>query len=261
MQRHGPDQLGTDPAIFELYARREETRREHAREIVAELGLCPVRAGDYRLFIAAAAHTAAATEKGGPIVQAIIEKLKDEGTLVPGAELLERLALAGRAAARRHAYRDLIQGLGKVSLDALDQLIVGRAGDRTLLGWIAEAPEGAKLKNLKAAIVRLEVLRGAGILDERRKSIHANRYGIIAKEARILHARKMLRLSTERRHATLTAFVIERQAAITDLALDMFSKLIGSARRKAEISRKERLLKEPRSSPASRSVTCSSGKR
>ncbi|MCW6513048.1 DUF4158 domain-containing protein [Lichenifustis flavocetrariae] len=130
------DQLGTDPAIFDLYARREETRREHAREIVAGLGLRPVRAGDYRLLIAAAAHTAAATEKGGPIVQAIIEKLKDEGILVPGAELLERLALAGRAAARRQAYRGLIQGLGKVSFD---QLIVDRVGDRTLLGWIAEA--------------------------------------------------------------------------------------------------------------------------
>lgn len=47
----------------------------------------------------------------------------------------------------------------------------------------------------------------------------------------------------ERRRATLAAFVIEKQAAITDLAIDIFCKLIGSTRRKAEISQKERRLK------------------
>lgn len=50
--------------------------------------------------------------------------------------------------------------------------------------------------------------------------------------------------STDRRHATLTAFVIEHQAALTDLAIDLFGKLLGTARRKAEFSRNERRLRE-----------------
>src|SRR3546814_9805942 len=74
--------------------------------------------------------------------------------------------------------------------------------------------------------------------------LHANRYGIIARDARILHAREIRRLTSERRYATLAAFVIERQASITDLTIDMFCKMIGSNRRKAEISRTERRLKE-----------------
>ncbi|WP_210203855.1 DUF4158 domain-containing protein [Phyllobacterium sophorae] len=238
------DQLGIDPAVFGLYAQREETRREHAREIVAALGLRAVRASDYRSLITAAARQAAATEKGMPIAQAVIEALKDGKLLVPGPELLIRLAMAGRAAARRHAYRELIRRLAQPSIEVLDQLVADRIGDRSHLGWIAEAPEGAKLKNLKGLIARLEVLRSAAIPDERRKTIHANRYGIIARETRILHAREIRRLTVERRYATLTAFVIERQASITDFAIDMFCKLIGSARRKAEVSRKERRLKE-----------------
>jgi hypothetical protein len=68
----------------------------------------------------------------------------------------------------------------------------------------------------------------AAIFDDRRKTIHANRYGIVARDARILHAREIRRLTVDRRFATLTAFVIERQASITDLAVDMFCKLIGS---------------------------------
>ena len=225
------DQLGIDPAVFGLYAQREETRREHAREIVAALDLQPVRASDYRALITVAAREAAATEQGAPITKAVIEALKDRTLLVPVPELLIRLALAGRAAARRQAYRELIRGLEQSSIEALDLLLAERAGDRSHLGWIAEAPEGAKLKNLKGLIARLEILRSAAIPDDRRKRIHANRYGIIARDARILHGREIRRLASERRYATMTAFVIERQAAITDLAIDMFCKLIGSTRR------------------------------
>lgn len=238
------DQLDIDLAVFALYARREETRREHAREIVAALDLRPARTKDYRTLITAAAREAAATEHGKPIAKAVIEALKDGKLLVPMPELLVRLAMAGRAAARRQAYRGLIGDLEQPSLSALDQLLVDRSDDRSHLGWIAEAPEGAKLKNLKALVARLEVLRSVAISDDRRKTIHANRYGIIARDARILHAREIRRLTVERRYATLVAFVIERQAAITDLAIDMFCKLIGSTRRKAEISRKDRRLKE-----------------
>ena len=195
-------------------------------------------------MITAAAREAAATEQGAPIAKAVIEALKERKLLVPMPELLIRLALAGRAAARRQAYRELIRDLEQPSIEALDQLLAERAGDRSHLGWIAEAPEGAKLKNLKGLIARLEVLRSAAIPDDRRKTIHANRYGIIARDARILHAREIRRLTSERRYATLAAFVIERQASITDLTIDMFCKMIGSNRRKAEIGRTERRLKE-----------------
>jgi hypothetical protein len=51
-------------------------------------------------------------------------------------------------------------------------------------------------------------------------------------------------MSIERRRATLVAFVIERQAALTDLVVETFGKLVGSARRKAETTRHDRLLQQ-----------------
>lgn len=237
------EQLDIDPAVFTLYAQREETRREHAREIVSALGLRSVRVSDYRMLILAAAREAATTERGLPITRAVIDKLKDKKLLVPVPTQLIRLAMAGRAAARRLSYRELIRDLEPSSITALEQLLTERTGERSLLGWIAEAPEGVKLKNLRGLIARLEVLWAAAISDEQRKRIHVNRYGIIARDSRVLHAREIQRLVPERRRATLAAFVIEKQAAITDLAIDMFCKLIGSTRRKAEISQKERRLK------------------
>ncbi len=42
------DQLGVEPAVFELYARRDGTRREDAGEIAALLNLQSMRQADYR---------------------------------------------------------------------------------------------------------------------------------------------------------------------------------------------------------------------
>jgi TnpA family transposase len=69
------EQIGIDPVVFGLYAKREETRREHTREIIATFSLRPVQVTDYRGLIAAAARTATGTEQGEPIVRAILERL------------------------------------------------------------------------------------------------------------------------------------------------------------------------------------------
>jgi TnpA family transposase len=241
------EQLGIEPAVFDLYARRDETRREHIGEITALVGLRAMRKADYRPSIMAAAQTAVATERAEPIVRAIVEDLKLRRVIVPLPDLVERLALAGRAWARRQAYRDLTSDLSETSRAGLAALLTTRVEpERTQHGWISEVPEGPKLKNLAGVIVRLQVLRRIGLADERRKSIHANRYSVIAREARVTPARELLRFIPERRCAVLVAFAIERQAALTDLAVEMFDKLIGTARRRAATKHDERLLTQAR---------------
>jgi TnpA family transposase len=239
------EQLGVEPSAFDRYARRDETRREHAGEIVRHLDLRTIRQADYRIAIMAGAAAAIGTEQGEPIVRAVIDDLKLRRIIVPPALLVERFALTGRAFARRHAHRELIRGLDAGMRERLLALLTTRVEDgRTAHGWIGEVAEGPKLKNLVAVVDRLRWLRSIGLPDDRRKAIHANRYGIIAREAKIIHARELMRFSTERRLATLLAFVIERQAALTDLAISMFDRMLGTAHRRAETSRRARLLGE-----------------
>jgi TnpA family transposase len=242
------EQLGTEPAVFELYAKRDETRREHAADIMALLGLRNSRQSDYRTLILAAERCAAGTERGEPIVRAIISDLKARRVLVPAPAHIERGALAGRARARQQSYRDLIRDLDEPTRQSLEALLATQADeDRTLHGWVSEVPEGPKIKNLSGVVARLEVLRRIRLHDDRRKVIHANRYGIIAREAKTTHARALRDYAPDRRLATLAAFTIERQAALTDLAIEMFDKLVGSARRRADTQRETRLLAQAKS--------------
>ena len=238
------DQLGVDPDAFELYGARDETRREHAVEIADLLGLRTIAQRDYRAVIAAGALTAAATERGVPIVTSIIAELKEQGILVPAPALVERFALAGRAQARRHAHRELGRDLDDGTRRRLDALLTDRIDwdGPSLFGWIGEVPEGPSQKNLAGVVERLRCVRAIGLTDDRRKRIHANRYAMIAREAKVTQARELLRVGEVRRTAVLVAFAIERQAVFTDLAIEMFDKLIGAAHRRAETVRKTRQL-------------------
>ena len=238
------DQLGADPEAFDLYAGRDETRREHAAEIAALLGLRTIAQADYRAAIAVGAAVAAATERGVPIVTGVVEHLKSHCILVPRPALVERLALAGRAQARREAHRALARGLDGATRAALQALLTERAegGDRTVFGWIGEAPEGPTQRNLTGAVERLRRLRAIAVPDERRHAVHANRYGLIAREAKVTSARELLKLREERRMAVLVVFVIERRAALTDLGVEMWSRMIAAAHRRAEASREARRL-------------------
>ena len=54
----------------------------------------------------------------------------------------------------------------------------------------------------------------------------------------------MSRLAPERRLAILTALVIEQEAHLTDIAVEMFDRLMGSLFRRAQRKRSARLVEQ-----------------
>jgi TnpA family transposase len=91
-------------------------------------------------------------------------------------------------------------------------------------------------------VERLERVRSLGIESDRARRIHAARYAVIARVAGIVTAQHLRRLARRRRLAPLIAFAIEMEAALTDAALLMVEKLVGSLFRRADRTRTERLL-------------------
>jgi Domain of unknown function (DUF4158) len=99
------NQLGIDPALFGEYARRNQTRREHAVELQGLLGLRSFRLADWRATLEVGAEAAWSTDRGEPIVQAMLEWLRVANVIVPEVSVLERIGLAARARARNRTFR------------------------------------------------------------------------------------------------------------------------------------------------------------
>lgn len=236
-------QIECDAADFASYARRSETRWEHLGELQSYLDVRPFRRDDTRAVVRVALEQANGTDRGDAIVSAMIEHLRDKRVLLPAIATIEKIALAARAIARKRAHKNLAEGLHPDRIAALEALltVIDEQG-RTRLAWLREWPETPRQKTLVGIVERLQVVRALGVEPDRERRIHQARYAAIARETAILSAQHVSRFDTHRRLATLVVFAREMEAILTDAALAMFGKLLGSVFRRAENKHKENLV-------------------
>lgn len=114
------EQIGADPASFDLYARREETRMNHVAHLHRYLEMKASTTEDRRAALLAAIETASSTDQGVMIAKAIIVTFRERRVLLPVANTIERMGLAARAIARRRAEAALISDLDAEKLQTLD---------------------------------------------------------------------------------------------------------------------------------------------
>jgi TnpA family transposase len=93
-------QLGDSASAFAEYALRDQTRREHAVELQKLLFLRSFRLADWRACLQVGTNAAWATDRGEPIVQAMLAHLRADNVLIPAAAVLERIGLAHGCAPR-----------------------------------------------------------------------------------------------------------------------------------------------------------------
>ncbi len=245
-------QIACEPADLGVYAQRGETRREHLGELQAYLDVRSLRRDDKRPLALIAIEQATGSDRGDIIVSAMIEYLRERRVLLPAAVTLEKIALAGRALARKRAYRSLIEGLPPQTIAGLEALVVvAEDKERTPLAWLREWPEAPRQKNLLAVVERLEAVRELGVGPDREKRIHRARYAAIARETAIVSAQHLARFDAPRRLATLVVFAREMEAVLTDAALAMFGKMLGAVFRRADRAHKENLADRAKALDAS----------
>jgi TnpA family transposase len=245
-------QIECEPTAFAAYARRSETRREHLGELQAHLGVRPFGREDYRAVATIAVAEAVGTDRGDMIVAVMVDHLRERRILLPAATILERLALAARALARKRAYKNLVEGLSRETIFGLEALlVVTDEQDRTPLAWLREWPEAPRQKNLVGLVERLQAVRKLGVEPDREQRIHRARYAAIARESSLLSAQHLARFDTARRLATLAVFAREMEAVLTDAGLTMFDKMLGGVFRRADRAYKENVVDRAKTLDAS----------
>lgn len=223
------EQLALSPALLADYASREQTMTDHARELASRLGLRnPVR-DDIPLMIDAATKAAWATDKGTTIVAGVIAGLREAGILLPAMSTIERAGIAGRARARKRAAHVILASVSAGQLADLDGLFVPDAPDgSTRLTWLKTIPVAVKADHIRQILDRLRFVREIGISAEAASTVHPDRYRQFVREGRASASYMIERYATARRHATLVAFLIDIEERLTDAAVEMADKLIGS---------------------------------
>ena len=234
------EQLGLDAAQFGNYAERDQTRREHVLEIQAALGLRPFTRALYRELAAWLLPTALVTDHGPALVTALLEELRARRIVCPPLPAIERLGGSVRARAQRQRWLRLTDGLTDQQRQSLDQLLEVRAGGgQSTLAWLRQTAYAATAGNFSKLIERLSLVRALGIEPERATRVHQNYWLKLSREGAQSTVQHLAEIEPLRRHATLTAQVLELIATLTDEALNMFEHLVGKLFNKSERSHAE----------------------
>jgi hypothetical protein len=222
-------QLGVLSADFADYAQRDQTRREHAVELQRYLGMRRFGLADWRRCLHVGTDAAWATDRGEPIVHAMLAKLRSDGVIVPPAPVLERIGLAARARARRRTFETLSEGMTDAERNSLAALLtVDPELRRSRFAWLRDHSESPAPSNIVALLDRLEYARGLGIDPARTGRIHAARLARLIDEGAIMTVPHIAELEPARRTAILVVQAASLETRLTDATLGMFEKYMGT---------------------------------
>lgn len=241
MLRYVADQIGADPEAFALYARREETRRDHAARLMVYLNTRSATAQDRRAALLAAIQSATMSDDGAAIASSIVTTFHERGSLLPAIDTIERIGLAGRAIARRRAERTLIEDIPLDTLQSLDKLLeVDPAIGQTRFHWLRSAPEAPGASNLVGLTERIGFLRKLKIDPKLQARVSSGRWDQMIREGNATPAWLANDFNASRRHALIVAQVIKLGQKLTDDAVSMFIKLMGRLFSQANNRKKQR---------------------
>lgn len=235
------EQVGADPASFDLYARREQTRTNHVAHLLGYLEMRSPTAEDRRAALLSAIETASTTDKGVAIANTIIVTFRERRVLLPVTNMIERMGLAARAIARRRAEAALIADLDQQKLQTLDGLLeVDPAIGKTRFHWLRSPPEAPGALNLVGLTERIAFLRTLGIDPRLQTRIASGRWDQMVREGDATPAWLANDFNGSRRHATIVAQIIKLGQKLTDDAVMMFIKQMGRLFSQANNRKKQR---------------------
>ena len=237
-------QLNIAPAAWELYAERDETRREHLLELLPRFGMEQFGSKHYRSLSAWLEPTALQTTRGVLLAQAVVEEMRKRMIVVPPVAVIERLCAEAATRAQRRVFALLIQDLNAENRAKLDNLLELREGSPySTLSWLRSPPGAPTARAILAHIERLQAVRELGLSSDIGLRVHQNRLLQIAREAGQTAVFQFKEYEPDRRYGSLVALMIETAETLTDEILDLHDRIIGSIFKKSK-NRYERAFAE-----------------
>lgn len=163
------------------------------------------------------------------IVETLVAELRKQHLVLPSVDTLERLALKGRARARREAAAALFDALSpdqRVQLQAL--LVNDPSVGQTRLTWLRGYPHSASPANMTALLDRLKYLRSLNLPPNLGHGLHPDRLLKFAREGAVAPVSLLNDFGERRQIATVAAQMADLPDAVggADQSLEGVARLL-----------------------------------
>lgn len=228
------EQLNIDPAKFDVYARRDATRREHFGDLCAHLDYEPLSVELNQALRAWLVPMAVVTPQPFALMSALLDEVRRRKILVPRISVLERIVVLARIQAEKTVYR-LLGEITTGHEEALDALLQApqehaMAPYTRLKQW----PSHAKPSNVLKLMERLQFVRQFPVNDARLASLPESRLSRLAAEGKRVSASSLVDYAPAKRRAMVFARLVDLAKTLTDDLLDMHDRLMMTYLRESE---------------------------
>ncbi len=234
-------QLTVEADIWPQYAQRQETRREHLMELQAWLGLSPFSGADYQRFMEPITELAQQTDRGLVLAEALVERLRQHGVIIPSVAVLERVCSEALTRGTRLIYEALTAPLTEAHRQAFERLLsIRHETTQSTLAWLRQSSGPPRPKHILVHLERLQTVQELALPAGLEYTVHQNRLLKLAREGGQMTAQHLRDLEATRRSATLTATLLDARATLIDETIDLHDRYMGSLFSKAKRTHAER---------------------
>ena len=234
MLDHIAEQIGVDAGVIAAFARRAPTRYDQLAAIKRRFGYRdltrPLKA-ELKGWLAPRALT---TANARDLLRQLLEHMRSQHIVIPGASVIERLAAEAMHAADACATVTITGKLTQEQRTKLDALLNEQTrAMQSRLSWLRTPDERVRGTSLAALLDKLELLQDLGLLKLELPAELDARCRQMAREGERYTAQAFQQISHARRYAVLTATLRVLEVSIIDAALSMFRVLVGRANLRA----------------------------
>jgi TnpA family transposase len=240
-------QLRIAPDALADYAARHQTRREQLSALRAAFGFRMFSPEHRCELLAWLLPVALGNTDAMAIAATLMDELRRQKIIAPGASVIERLVAAAAMLAERQVADRLTRGLLPIQAKALDTLLTAKEGtSMSALAWARQPPGAPGHRALARLVEQRAILSTIGLDPTCAEGVHPERLRKLAREGARFTAQHLRILSRPRRRATLVATVLDTITRLTDDTVALFDRAVGRMFRRAEIREQDALIRDAR---------------
>jgi hypothetical protein len=203
------EQLGTDPDVFGAYAKRDETRREHASLLARRLGLSTFTGKHFREVVRWLVPIAVETPKGSVLIGAVLNELRRRRILHPDLSVVERVVATAMGRADWRVFNQINGHLDEYQHRMLDHWLVPEADEfESRFSWVRQPVGKPCPSNLLAIIERLRAIQALGIPVAAVDSLSIARRQMLSREGNRVAVHNLRLFGNSRRHAVMAVTLL-----------------------------------------------------
>ncbi len=242
------EQLKINPSVWEKYAIRDVTRREHIVLIRKFFGFKTYSEFEQEASLKYIHDKALQTDRAIIIAEEFVTYLRTSKIQLPSINTIERLCSEALINAEKQIHDTLSSVLSNHQKQLLDTLLnLQEKSSISQLNWLKQSPQAVNSKFLLMHIKRLKTIKDIDLPKDIGKDIHQTRLLKIAREGRQMTPQHLRDFEESRRYATLVAILLETKASIIDEIIEMNDKIIGSLFRYAKNTQAQKMQESGKS--------------